>query len=130
MQYNKLEDSDTGQDPRHIQSNEIINGGSVSVEGQGALLGAESAEARRKKYIKYGVIGGIVLIVVILAIVLPLTLINHEDPGDGHGPLPPGQMNPYSSISGSQHFSGSGSSFRGYLVADLNKQAQIKQLTT
>lgn len=53
----------------------------------------DDAQAKRKKYIKWGIIGGIALIVVILAIVLPLTLMHHDDnpisPVDPHGPLPP-----------------------------------------
>ena len=55
--------------------------------------------ALRKKRIKWGIIGGLILIVVVLAIVLPLTLIHHGDdpfpPCDPHGPLGPGAMNPY-----------------------------------
>lgn len=45
-------------------------------------------EARRKKYIKWGIIGSIVLIIVVLAIVLPLVLIK-KNPD-----VPPGPPGP------------------------------------
>jgi hypothetical protein len=46
-------------------------------------------EEKRRKLIKWGIIGGIVLIVVILAIVLPLTLIKPTPPTP---PTPPGPL--------------------------------------
>lgn len=97
MQYNKLEDTDnTDGGGKHIQSKEIINGGSISLDR------GLDADARRKKHIKWGIIGAIILIIVILAIVLPLVLIKKGGGGgDQHGPLPPGKMNPYQSIPGS-----------------------------
>jgi len=120
MQYNKLEDSDTGNNVRHIQSQNINPGGSVSVDAAGLLPGIETPEAKRKKYIKWGIIGGIALIAVVLAIVLPLTLGGGGgNNGDNHGPLAPGQMNPYDSVQGSEVYSPSGSSFSGYLLANI-----------
>ena len=55
---------------------------------------------RRKKFIKYGIIGSVLLIIAALAIVLPIVLIkktddNNNNDDHGHGPLPPGKMNPY-----------------------------------
>jgi hypothetical protein len=49
--------------------------------------GGAPADAKRKKYIKWGIIGAIILIVVILAIVLPITL-THKD-NDNPTPPPP-----------------------------------------
>lgn len=58
------------------------------------------------------------MIVIVLAIVLPLTLIKHnDDNGGGHGPLPPGNMNPYNSDAASIASAGSGASISGRLVA-------------
>ena len=55
-------------------------------------------EEKRKKKIKYAIFGGIGLLAVVLAIVLPLTL-GHRDPPRpdpiGPNPLPAGVMNPY-----------------------------------
>jgi len=53
--------------------------------------------AKKKKYIKIG-LGILAGIAVILAIVLPLTLRNPDNPRPdpiGPNPLPPGVMNPY-----------------------------------
>lgn len=84
-------------------------------------------EARRKKYIKWGIIGGVALIVIVLAIVLPLTLIKHGDDDNGHGPLPPGNMNPYSFIPGSQKSSGSGTSVSGLLLLNNLKSDSLAE---
>ena len=91
-----MEDSETKDGKTPIN----YGGGSVSItEGQIATP-TDDPNIKRKKYIKWGIIGGVALIVVILAIVLPLVLIKkHVDPG--HEPLPPGEMNPYQSIPGS-----------------------------
>ena len=43
---------------------------------------------KKKKYIKWGIIGALILIAVILAIVLPITL-SKKDNGGGDGPTPP-----------------------------------------
>lgn len=54
---------------------------------------------KKKKYIKWGIIGGIILIAVILAIVLPLTLKSSGGGGDNNGPVPQPPLdkeNPYS----------------------------------
>ena len=130
MQYEKLvEDTtqDEFKDPRHIQSKDI-NPGSISVDPN---LFTPDADAKRKKYIKWGIIGGIVLILVVLAIVLPLVLIKGGGGGDDNGrkPLPPGQMNPYSTVPGSSVRGGSGESASGQLlIGDLNGNADQKNL--
>jgi hypothetical protein len=58
--------------------------------------------------------------VIVLAIVLPLVLIKKGGNDNGHGPLPPGQMNPYSAVPGTQKASGSGASVSGYLLSNVN----------
>lgn len=53
---------------------------------------------KRKKYIKWGIIGAIIVIAVILAIVLPLTLKKGGGGGDDNGPVPQPPLtkqNPY-----------------------------------
>jgi hypothetical protein len=126
MQYNKLEDS--SGDPRHIQSKDINAGGSVSIDPNHLTSGATPDEdAAKRKKIKWAIIGSILFVVVVLAIVLPLTLIKHGGGDDnGHGPLPPGQMNPYGGIANTAQFDGSGTRFSGYLLADLSKKDQIE----
>lgn len=58
--------------------------------------GIDSEEdAKKKKYIKWGIIGAIILIAVVLAIVLPLTLIKSDDGGGGGNPPVPPHYNPY-----------------------------------
>ena len=86
----------------------------------------ETAEAKKKKYIKWGIIGGIGLIVIILAIVLPLTLGGHKNPpGPPHPPLPGGVSNPYVSLPGSLKSSGSGNMIQGQLqVQGVNITSQ------
>ena len=44
---------------------------------------------RRKKTIKYSIIGGVVLVVVVLAIVLPIVLLNKKDDNNPPDPNPP-----------------------------------------
>ena len=44
---------------------------------------------RRKKTIKYSIIGGVVLVVVVLAIVLPIVLLNKKDDNNPPEPNPP-----------------------------------------
>lgn len=128
MNYNKLEDMGDSGDalPRHIQSKDINPNGSVSLENTPIVNmrndnESEEKAARRKKHIKWGIIGGILLIVVVLAIVLPIVLIKKGGGGGGggddHGPLPPGRMNPYTSIGNMPTVSGSRSSVSGYLIA-------------
>lgn len=60
-------------------------------------------QQKRKKYIKWGIIGGIILIAVILAIVLPLTLKSSGGGGGGNGPVPQppiDKQNPYNADPG------------------------------
>ncbi len=92
MRANNKEDSETTPLTRE---GEVINK-TKDVTGDD-----QSQDIRRKKTIKYSIIGGIVLIVVILAIVLPIVLLNKdkdtpptptEKPPTP--PIPPGQ-NPY-----------------------------------
>lgn len=126
MQYNKLED--TSGDPRHIQSKEINAGGSVSIDPNHLTSGATpDEEAARRKKVKWMIIGGILFVVVVLAIVLPLTLIKHGGGGDDHGPLAPGQMNPYDAISNTLVYDGSGTRFSGMLLVDLNQKRMIEE---
>ena len=88
MNYKKLEDSDTPENVRHIQSKDINPGGSVSLENT-PLVNIKTDDsdkaARRKKHIKWGIIGGIILIVVVLAIVLPIVLIKKGGGGGDNG---------------------------------------------
>lgn len=117
MQYNKLEDS--GETP---QQRNINPSGSVTIENNIVQMDTEDAAAKRKKYIKWGIIGAVALIAVVLAIVLPLTLGGGGNDNGGHGPLPPGQMNPYGAVAGTAKYSGSGTQFTGSLVsADITK---------
>jgi hypothetical protein len=57
---------------------------------------------KKKKYIKWGIIGALILIAVILAIVLPITLSNKDNGGNNppNPPIPPAppipdSYNPY-----------------------------------
>jgi hypothetical protein len=69
----------------------------------------QTAEEKKKKYVKWGIIGGIALIVIILAIVLPIVLGGKKiPPTPPHPPLPGGLSNPYVSVPGSLKSSGSG----------------------
>jgi len=85
----------------------------------------EDAEAKKKKYIKWGIISGIALIVIILAIVLPLTLGGggNNPPGPGpnppNPPLPGGGSNPYLTSPGSMKSSASGTMVSGLLTAKI-----------
>jgi hypothetical protein len=55
------------------------------------------SEIRKKKTIRYAIIGGVVLVVVILAIVLPIVLMNKDVPlPPGPTPPVPSGDNPYS----------------------------------
>ena len=133
MQYDKFDDTNTGGvDQQHIQTKDINAGGSVSIEanhltsGQSPLLTNEAEAARRKK-IKWIIFISLIVIVVVLSIVLPLTLIHHDNDNDGHGPLPPGQMNPYGAIHNTAKYDGSGTRFSGYLLADISKKAQLEK---
>jgi hypothetical protein len=65
---------------------------------------ALTADAKKKKYIKWGIIGAIILVAVVLAIVLPITLTkkNNDNPTPPPPPSPPpgppipdGDWNPY-----------------------------------
>ena len=73
---------------------------------------AEQAAAKRKKMIKWGLIGGAITIVVVLAIVLPIVLTrksgdNPNPPGPGPGPHVdkpfPDVYNPYN-VSDTEHY--------------------------
>jgi hypothetical protein len=78
-------------------------------------------EEKRRKMIKWGIIGAVGLIIVILAIVLPLTLGGGGDnPGPkpppspvGPTPLPSGLMNPYSTDNKATYSSPSGTLLYG-----------------
>jgi hypothetical protein len=87
-----------------LQSNDINGGASVAHTDRDKLLGnsgSTEADDKKKKMLKWGIIGGLVLIITILAIVLPLTLRKKPPPNPiGPTPLPGGLMNPYSTVGG------------------------------
>ena len=95
MRANNREDSDT--QPLN-KDGELIN----KTKDQTAD-DLNDSTVRRKKTIKYSIIGGIVLIVVVLAIVLPIVLLNKKNddnpvpptPDPPKPPIPSGD-NPYS----------------------------------
>jgi hypothetical protein len=70
-----------------------------------------------KTIIKWAIIGGIILLTLVLAIVLPLTLGRHKD-----GPVTPisENVNPYISTPGSRVVSGSGVNVTGYLLVNID----------
>jgi len=70
---------------------------------------------KRKKVIKWGIIGALILIAVILAIVLPLTLSKKD--GGGNGPITPvaPHYNPYKLSK--DDVKDDGSSFSGIIKA-------------
>ena len=112
-------------DPAHIQSKERLTvpfGESVSVTDQKEIIADadNGKEERRKKYIKWGIIGAICLIVLTLAIVLPLTLGHHDDPVDPVVPIVPENVNPYISIPGTRRMSGAGVNVTGYLLVNVS----------
>ncbi len=53
----------------------------MSIHPNSETLPAESwsEKEKRKKIIKWSIIGAVILIIVVLAIVLPLVLIKHDD---------------------------------------------------
>ena len=56
----------------------------------------DAQDEKRRKYIKYGIFGGIGVIILTLAIVLPLTLKGKPDPKpDPVNPIVPSRQNPY-----------------------------------
>ena len=61
---------------------------------------ADEKALKRKKIIKWSIIGGIGAIVLTLAIVLPIVLIKPDKPPTPppHPPLPGGASNPYVSL--------------------------------
>jgi len=86
----------------------------------------DAAAAKKKKIIKWSIIGGIATIVITLAIVLPLVLIKPKNPVDPHGPLSPGATNPYSSVPNSLVSDGSGSVWTGKLrVSGVNFTSDV-----
>lgn len=68
-------------------------------EEGGSTLQNELSNEKRRNMIKWGLIGGAVLIVVVLAIVLPIALSGkkHDDPVDPdiHPPVLPNSTNEY-----------------------------------
>ena len=73
---------------------ELLQGGGGQLNGtsKASELVQTDKQAKRKKLIKWGIIGAIILIIIILAIVLPLTLQNSDDKKGP--PFGPG-FNPY-----------------------------------
>jgi hypothetical protein len=77
--------------------------------------------AKRKKIIKWSIIGGLGAIVLTLAIVLPIVLIKPNPKVDPHGPLPPGVSNPYNSVPNSLSSDPSGTVWAGKLqIQNIN----------
>lgn len=115
----------------------MMRGASVTPNDRERLLGSEdklNADEKKRKLIKWGVIGGVTLIIVILAIVLPLTL-GGDKPSPpppspiGPSPLPGGLMNPYSTVGSETKASASGTDLSGELILNLNTEEQIKRWT-
>lgn len=66
-----------------LLSNKAKNGLNVTNDDEGATLIEDLGNEKRKNMLKWGLIGGAIFIVVILAIVLPITLRGrHKDPVD------------------------------------------------
>ena len=82
------------------------------------LSDVDERAAKRKKIIKWSIIGGISAIVITLAIVLPIVLINPKKPPTPptpppHPPLPGGASNPYVPVPNSLISDGSGTVWSG-----------------
>ena len=76
----------------------------------------QEAELKKKKCIKWSIIGGLGAIVLTLAIVLPIVLIKPSPPPTPpHPPLPGGLSNPYVQVPGSLKGDSAGTSLRGVL---------------
>ncbi len=117
--------------PRHIQSQDagrisaiespampLLNSGTDGAGGGAVdvrLSESEAAQAKRKKIIKWSIIGGVGAIILTLAIVLPIVLIKPNNPIDPHGPLGPGVSNPYDSVPNSLTSDPSGTRWSGKL---------------
>jgi hypothetical protein len=114
----------------------MMRGASVAPTDRDRLLGSGdnlNADEKKRKLIKWGIIGGVTLIIVILAIVLPLTL-GGDKPSPppspiGPSPLPGGLMNPYSTVGTETKASASGTDLSGELILNLNSEEQIKRWT-
>lgn len=76
----------------------LLNSGTGGAGAAMTSNSVEEAAIKKRKYIKYGIIGGIGLIVLVLAIVLPLVLIHHDTPVPPNPPLPGGASNPYLNV--------------------------------
>ena len=96
----------------------MINSGTAGIGGEAIdvrLTDNEAAQAKRKKIIKWSIIGGVGGIILILAIVLPIVLIKPNNPVDPHGPLAPGVSNPYGAVPNSLTSDPSGTRWSGKL---------------
>lgn len=90
MNHRKQEDDDNDSEGTRT---ELLPGGQVNAtSGNSGTTRTPEQQAKRKKIIKWGIIGAIITIIIILAIVLPLTLIKSDD--NNSPPFPPG-FNPY-----------------------------------
>lgn len=70
-----------------------------NTKGQNTTELDNEIQARKKKKIKYGLIGGVALIALVLIIVLPIVLVKKKDDhhdDDHHDDHPPLETNPYS----------------------------------
>ena len=135
---NKTISDNTGD---RIHRSQDINGGSVDPTERDKLLGngsdGNTQDEKKRKLIKWGIIGGIALIIIVLAIVLPLTLGGGDNPPGprpppspvGPTPLPGGLMNPYSTVGAATKASASGTELSGELLLNLNSEEEIKRWT-
>lgn len=101
---------------------ENLRGVSVSPSDREKLLGSSErlADEKKRNMLKWGLIGGLMLIIVILAIVLPLIFKKNLPPDPiGPAPLPGGLMNPYQTVGGKTTGTPSGTELSGYLSLNI-----------
>ncbi len=121
---------DSVENPKHIQSASaeigrvsgidnpnvpLLNSGTGGAGADVRLSEPDEQAAKRKKIIKWSIIGGLGAIVLTLAIVLPIVLIKPAPKPDPHGPLPDGVSNPYNEVPNSLTSDPSGTVWSGKL---------------
>ena len=92
-----------------------MNSGTGGAGADVRLSESDEKAAKRKKIIKWSIIGGLGAIVLTLAIVLPIVLIKPDPKVDPHGPLPPGVSNPYAEVPNSLSSDPAGTVWKGKL---------------
>ena len=93
----------------------MLNSGTGGAGAEVRLSEPDEKALKRKKIIKWSIIGGLGAIVLTLAIVLPIVLIKPNNPVDPHGPLPPGVSNPYTQVPNSLSSDSAGTMWKGKL---------------